>query len=89
MRSREPLPPGAAELLEQASFPYGRVTVDGAAASPVRANYLMRAVWVKAGHHTITWTFSPRRWRFLVGCYVSALLLITGVVLERLVRRRA
>ena len=74
-------------VLNEILFPGWHVTVDGAAATPVRANYLMRAVWVKAGHHAITWTFSPRRWRVLVGCYVVALLLIAGAVASRLVRR--
>lgn len=74
-------------VLNEILFPGWQVTVDGAAASPVRANYLMRAVWVKAGHHAITWTFSPRRWRLLVGCYVLALLLIVGVGVEKLLRR--
>jgi hypothetical protein len=75
-------------VLNEILFPGWQVTVDGTAATPVRANYLMRAVWVHAGHHTITWTFSPRRWRLLVGCYVLALLLIAGVGVEKLLRRR-
>lgn len=76
-------------VLNEIMFPGWQVTVDGASATPVRANYLMRAVWLKAGHHTITWKFSPPRWRLLVGCYVIALLLIAGVGVERLVKSRA
>jgi hypothetical protein len=75
-------------VLNEILFPGWHVTVDGGAASPVRANYLMRAVWVKPGHHTITWTFSPRRWRLLVGCYILALIMIAGVGIEWLIRRR-
>lgn len=75
-------------VLNEIMFPGWQVTVDGASASPVRVNYLMRAVWVKAGHHAITWTFSPRRWRLLVGCYVLALIVVGGVGLDALRRRR-
>lgn len=75
-------------VLNEILFPGWQVTVDGTSAAPVRANYLMRAVWVKAGHHAITWKFSPRRWRLLVGCYLLALLLIAGVAAETLLRRR-
>jgi hypothetical protein len=75
-------------VLNEILFPGWEVSVDGAAATPVRANYLLRAVWVRAGHHTISWTFEPQHWRVYVACYVLALLLIVGVVVETLLRRR-
>ena len=63
-------------VLNEILFPGWRVEVDGKAATPVRANYLLRAVWVTAGAHEITWHFEPRRWRLLVGGYALALVLI-------------
>ncbi|HEY5946053.1 MAG TPA: hypothetical protein VIV40_11210 [Kofleriaceae bacterium] len=60
-------------VLNEIMFPGWHVEVDGHAAVPVRANYLLRGVAVGPGHHTITWRFEPRRWRLLVGCYLLAL----------------
>ncbi len=63
-------------VLNEILFPGWQVTVDGKAASPVRANYLLRAVEVGPGAHTISWRFGPRRWRVLVGAYVLALVIM-------------
>ncbi|MGE5181786.1 MAG: hypothetical protein ACM31C_06975 [Acidobacteriota bacterium] len=60
-------------VLNEIMFPGWRVTVDGRDATPVRANYLLRAVWVDAGHHTIAWRFSPAGWPSLVIGYALAL----------------
>lgn len=60
-------------VLNEIMFPGWHVEVDGKAATPLRANYLLRAVAVTPGTHTITWRFEPRRWRVLVGCYLLAL----------------
>jgi hypothetical protein len=71
-------------VLNEIMFPGWHVEVDGRAATPVRANYLLRAVAVGPGHHTITWRFEPRRWRVLVGCYVLAMLImIAAAVVPR------
>ena len=75
-------------VLNEIMFPGWHVSVDCADAAPVRANYLLRAVWVKAGPHTVVWKFEPRHWRMLVGCYVLALLTIAGVAVETALRRR-
>jgi hypothetical protein len=63
-------------VLNEIMFPGWQVEVDGHAATPLRANYLLRAVAVGPGRHTITWRFEPRRWRVLVGGYVLALLIM-------------
>jgi hypothetical protein len=77
-------------VLNEIQFPGWQVEVDGHAATSVRANYLLRAVWVPQGHHAIVWKFEPRRWRLLVGCYVLALLAIFGAgIATLLVRRRS
>jgi uncharacterized membrane protein YfhO len=61
-------------------FPGWRVRVDGADADPITANYLLRGVWVTAGHHEISWTFAPPHWRLLIGGYVLALLVILATI---------
>jgi hypothetical protein len=75
-------------VLNEIMFPGWEVTVDGHAATPIRANYLLRAVHVDAGHHTITWRFEPRAWRWLVGSYLLALGIIAAAAFARAWRRR-
>jgi hypothetical protein len=71
-------------LLNEILFPGWEVDVDGKPATPLRADYLLRAVQVSAGHHTITWHFEPHHWRALVGGYVIALLtLLAAAVVPR------
>jgi hypothetical protein len=74
-------------VLNEIMFPGWRVTVDGAAAEPVRANYLLRAVRVDAGHHEIEWRFEPSHWRVLVGGYALALAIMLAAAVAP--RRRA
>jgi hypothetical protein len=75
-------------VLNEIMFPGWHVEVDGHAATPVRANYLLRGVWVTAGAHEITWRFEPRHWRVLVGGYALALaLIVAAAAVPR--RRRA
>ncbi|HEX5061780.1 MAG TPA: hypothetical protein VFV99_20575, partial [Kofleriaceae bacterium] len=75
-------------VLNEIMFPGWHVEVDGKAATPLRANYLLRAVVVGPGTHTITWRFEPRRWRILVGSYLLALaVMLAAAVVPR--RRRA
>jgi hypothetical protein len=75
-------------VLNEILFPGWEVTVDGRAATPLRANYLLRAVHVDAGHHTITWRFAPRGWRLLVGSYLLALAIIVAGAAAAARRRR-
>jgi hypothetical protein len=70
-------------VLDELMFPGWRVEVDGEPAVPIRANYLLRGVWVSAGHHEVTWTFAPAHWRMLVGGYVIALLIIAFAAFAR------
>lgn len=70
-------------VLNEILFPGWRAFVDGKEATPVRANYLLRTVWVTAGRHDITWRFEPRRWRVLVGGYALALAIIAGAATTR------
>ena len=63
-------------VLNELAFPGWYVMVDGVRTTDIRVNYLLRGVWVSAGHHEIEWRFSPRHWRFLVGGYAIAWLVI-------------
>jgi hypothetical protein len=63
-------------VLNELAFPGWYVMVDGVRMTDIRVNYLLRGVWVSAGHHEIVWQFSPAHWRFLVGGYAIALLVI-------------
>jgi hypothetical protein len=75
-------------VLNEIMFPGWQVEVDGKAATPLRANYLLRAVAVTQGTHTITWRFEPKRWRMLVGGYVLALaIMLAAAVVPRRGRR--
>ena len=75
-------------VLNEIYFPGWHVDVDGEPAMPVRANYMLRGVWVPAGHHQIVWRFEPAHWRMLVGAYVLALALIAAAAAAAARRRR-
>ena len=46
-------------LLNDKHHPAWRVTVDGQPAELLRANYLMRGVYLSAGAHTVEFLFAP------------------------------
>jgi hypothetical protein len=74
-------------VLNEIMFPGWQVEVDGTPATPLRANYLLRAVAVTQGTHTITWRFAPKRWRVLVGGYMLALaIMLAAAALPRRAR---
>ena len=77
-------------VLNEVSYPGWQVTVDGVAATPVRANYLLRAVVVPAGRHAVRWEFHPTRWRLLATGYLLGLaaLVAAWVTARRAARRR-
>jgi hypothetical protein len=60
-------------VLNELAFPGWEVTVDGAPATPLVANYLLRAVHVGAGPHAIRWWFAPPHQRLLMDGYLLAL----------------
>jgi hypothetical protein len=74
-------------VLNESHFPGWRVTVDGAPATPLRANYLLRAVAVPAGPHRIVWTFEPPRYRAMLALWAAgALFVLAAIAVPR--RRR-
>jgi len=71
-------------VLDELAFPGWLVEVDGVPRAPVRANYLMRAVYVEAGHHAIRWRFEPPHARTLIAGYLVALaIMLAAAVLPR------
>lgn len=60
-------------VLDELAFPGWTVEVDGAPATALRANYVLRAVAVGAGHHVIRWRFQPPRFHALIIGYLLAL----------------
>ncbi len=74
-------------VLTDTFYPGWRVTVDGAPASLLRANYLFRGVYVPAGAHRIEFMYQPAPFRR--GLLVSSLALavVLGTLLWPPVRR--
>ncbi|HOJ20013.1 MAG TPA: YfhO family protein, partial [Armatimonadota bacterium] len=60
---------GALLILADQFYPGWRATVDGEPAPLLAANYVLRAVPVPAGRHTVTMTYRPAT--FLFGLYLS------------------
>lgn len=75
-------------VLADSYYPGWQATVDGQATPVFQANYLLRAVYVPAGVHTIEFQFRPPD--FFLGGLVSGvtLLLVLGVLAVTVVRRR-
>ena len=54
------------------------VTIDGVKATPLRADYILRAVEMPAGKHTIEWRYRAPNWSVVEGiawCFSAAVLL--------------
>jgi len=71
-------------------YPGWRCTVDGVPTSILRANDILRAVYVKAGTHRVVMQFRPQS--FLVGLLITvftAIVMVILIVLEMRQRRRS
>lgn len=74
-------------VLNEVDFPGWTVEVDDARAAELRANYLLRAVWVGAGRHELVWRFAPAGWRMLIACYAVALAIMAFAGVSALIER--
>ena len=52
-----------------------RVTVDGTEAKPLRADYILRAVEMPAGEHTIEWRYRAPNWALVEGIFTNHIIL--------------
>ena len=77
--------PGLVVLNEKMS-PGWTVTVDGVAAAPLRANFLLRAVMVAAGKHRVVWSYWPPRYTWLLLLWLLGLAALLGVWIEPKIR---
>jgi hypothetical protein len=75
-------------VLNEIAFAGWTVEVDGAAAVPITANYLLRAVHVGAGRHAIRWRFEPPGVRVLIAGYLLALAIMLVAAVGRVPWRR-
>ena len=80
VRVRAPAP--GLVVLNEVHYDGWQVTVDGQAAEPLRADYLLRAVWVEEGVHDIVWTFAPRDWPWLWALWLVGWLILLAAMLD-------
>ena len=52
------------------------VKIDGAPAKPLRADYILRALEIPAGRHTIEWSYRAPRWNLIEGITLAFSLVI-------------
>jgi hypothetical protein len=83
-RARAPAILVASELW----YPGWRAEVDGGERRIMRADGVLRAVEVPAGTHRVTMTYRPTHWGAAVAASAAGVLLLAGVSLAALVRRR-
>ncbi|MCB9109602.1 MAG: YfhO family protein, partial [Anaerolineales bacterium] len=73
-------------ILSEPDYPGWQATIDGQPAPILRADYILRAMPVPAGEHTVQLTFRPLS--FMIGAVISGITIITVVILLGLSYRR-
>ena len=76
-------------VVNEKMAPGWSVTVDGRSATPIRANYLLRGVYVTEGQHDIVWSYWPRHysWLLLLWLGTNGFLIVAVFVAVRDKRR--
>lgn len=69
-------------------YPGWRATIDGQQTELFRANYAFRGVSVPAGQHVVKFTYQPRRFYFGVALSLASLLVLAGLAVVSLTRRK-
>lgn len=77
-------PRGGWVVVQESWYPGWVATVDGATVAIRRANYLMRAVQVPAGRHTVAMRYAPPRYRPLAVLALAALAASVALLFRRL-----
>ena len=81
------LPNSALVVLNEVDYPGWNVYIDDEKAVPVRANYLLRGVYVPAGSHLIEWRFEPPRYIWLFLAWALAMLAVLSAIAGPRARR--
>ncbi|MFI3285120.1 MAG: YfhO family protein [Rikenellaceae bacterium] len=73
-------------LFSEIYYPKGwRAYIDGVEAPYFRANYILRAMEIPAGEHTVEWRFRAPRWSLIEGITLAASLLIILTIISLLI----
>jgi len=75
-------------VLTDPNYPGWSASVDGREEKVYTAYYLLRAVPLQAGRHTIVFTYWPTGYWPAIAVSVTVLVVICGVVVAAVVRRR-
>ncbi len=74
-------------IFSEIYYPKGwRAYIDGEEAPYFRANYILRAMELPAGEHTVEWRFRAPRWALVEGITLAASLIIILSILYLLIR---
>lgn len=77
---------GGIAVFSEIYFPWGwKAEIDGNEVEIARVNYILRAINVPAGHHTVTMTFDPQSVHTTTGIATAAVILIYILVLAALI----
>lgn len=76
---------GGLALFSEVYYPNGwHVTIDGIPATELRANYLLRALYIPSGNHEVRFVFDPASVRTTQYIAYTAIILILGLLLAAL-----
>jgi len=81
-------PQAGVVVLNEKMLPGWQASVDGQDAQAFRANYMLRAVLVPAGAHTIEWSYHPPRYRLFLALWLTGLAALAAAALSAWRARR-
>jgi hypothetical protein len=70
-------------VLSDSYFPGWKVAIDGKQGKILRANYMLRAVYLKAGKHRVTFFYQPNSFKYGLIISLLALAFAVGVIIIR------
>jgi uncharacterized membrane protein YfhO len=81
-------PAAGVVVLNEKMLPGWHAEVDGRAARGFRANVMLRAVHVPAGHHVITWSYAPPRYGLYLMLWLAGVAAVIAALVATLWARR-